>query len=244
MNSGFFVTGTDTGVGKTVVAGALIRALKMLRVNTAGMKPVETGLDSPAHGDGMFLKDMAEMQENIGAVTPCSLAEPLAPMVAARIEGVNIDIGKIMEVFGDFTEKYDAVVVEGVGGLLVPIREDCTVLDLARMMKLPLVVVARPTLGTINHTLLTVKQAIYEGITVAGVILNHTRPPEGTRAEETNPIVLGELLPVPLIGVFPLLEEINRAALDKAVVKSLRMDVIKEYVSGASEDEGVKEEDE
>lgn len=242
MPEGFFITGTDTGVGKTVIAGALIRALKMLNIKTAGMKPVETGSagfgGSSTHGDGMFLKEMAEMEENIATVTPYCLTEPLAPLAAARAEGVEIDVKRIMEVFEELSKKYEAMVVEGVGGLLVPITGDCSVLELARSMGMPLVVVARPTLGTINHTLLTVKHAIYEGLNVAGVILNYSRQPEGTKAEETNPMVLKELLPVPLIGVFPHLDEINRSGLDKAVLKSLDMGVIKDSLAGGADEAG------
>jgi dethiobiotin synthetase len=122
--------------------------------------------------------------------------------------------------------RYDAVVVEGIGGLLVPIQEGYFVLDLARDTGLPLVVTASPFLGTLNHTLLTVERALDAGLQVAGVILCYHRPPEGTLAERTNPGVLGRLLPVPLLGTLPHLDELSPDALAAAAEEHLKLDVL------------------
>jgi len=232
MPKGFFITGTDTGVGKTIVAGTIIRALTMLGLNPFAMKPVETGVatasGTPVRQDGSFLKWISGMEEGINHITPYCFREPLAPLIASEDEGVDIDPRVIKKEFTALSAKYGSAVVEGVGGLLVPFRTDYFVSDLAADIGLPLIVVTRPILGTINHTLLTVRYALREGLRVAGVIINHSRLSEGTIAEETNPDVLKRLLPVPIIGVVPHLLEISPESLDKVAVKNLRLDVIKE----------------
>ncbi|MDP2278834.1 MAG: dethiobiotin synthase, partial [Nitrospirota bacterium] len=120
---GFFVTGTDTGVGKTVVAAALIKAAGLLGVKACGMKPVETGCTREgnimAPSDGMFLKEIARMDETVNNITPCCFEHPLAPMVAAEMEGTTVDINKIRKAFDKLGRTYQAIIVEGVGGLLV-----------------------------------------------------------------------------------------------------------------------------
>lgn len=234
MAKGFFVTGTDTGVGKTVIAAALIKAIGILGVKACGMKPIETGCtregNSLIPSDGMFLKNMARMDETLNQVSPCCFENPLAPMVAADMEERTVNLNKIRKAFEGLTKTYKAIVVEGVGGLLVPINRNYFVLDLAKELGLPLIVVSRPGLGTINHTLLTVKYALKEGLKVAGVIINHTYQAEGGMAEETNPQMIKQLSPAPLIGFFPYLNAMSDEAFEKAVLKNLNMDIIKKYI--------------
>lgn len=234
MTKGFFVTGTDTGVGKTVVAAGLIKAVWMFGLRPCAMKPIETGCrrqgDVLIPQDGVFLKNIARMEEQINHIAPYRLSAPLAPMLAAEMEGVDIEPEDIMKEFVELAGRYDAAVVEGVGGLLVPIRRDYCVLDMAKDMGLPLVVVSRPSLGTINHTLLTVDRALRDGLTVAGVIINFSRPPEGSLAEESNTYALRTLCPVPLIGVMPYLPDLSDEALEKAVVKNLDLDIVRRYL--------------
>src|SRR3990172_8459579 len=172
MPKGFFITGTDTGVGKTLVACALIKVIGTLGLSVGAMKPVETGcireggvLIPP---DGMSLKSAARMDEPVTQIVPYCLENPLAPLTASEMEGTPILPEKIRRAAEELGRRYDALVVEGVGGLLVPIAPDYFVLDMARDFGLPLIVVTRPTLGTINHTLLTVKYALKEGLGVAG----------------------------------------------------------------------------
>jgi len=234
MPKGFFVTGTDTGVGKTIIAAALIKAAGLLGVKACGMKPVETGCTREGRvmvpSDGMFLKEIAHMDETVSHITPCCFEHELAPMVSAEMEGVTTDINKIRIAFDKLGRTYQAVVVEGVGGLLVPITKDYFVLDLAREMGLPLIVTARPGLGTINHTLLTVNYALKEGLEVAGIIVNHSYQSEESIAEKTNPKVIERLSPVPVIGVFPFLDDMSAEAFEKAVLKNLNMEIIRKYL--------------
>ena len=157
--------------------------------------------------DGMFLKKMAGMDDPIDLVTPIRLENPLAPFPASEIEDIPVDIEKIRKAYAELSKKYEVVVVEGIGGLLVPIKRDYFVLNLARDFGLPIIIVSRPGLGTINHTMLTVNCAIKEGLTIAGIIINYSLPPEDTPSEKTNPKVIKQISPVPIIGVFPHLEE-------------------------------------
>ncbi len=234
MAKGFFVTGTDTGVGKTVIAAALIKAIGLCGIRAGGMKPIETGCTKEGKSllpaDGMFLKGIARMDEPVSHITPCCFEHPLAPMVSAEIEGTTVNLNKIKKAFNELTKAYKSIVVEGVGGLFVPVNKNYFILDLAKEFGLPLIVVSRPDLGTINHTLLTVNYALREGLNVAGIIINYTYPSKGSLAEETNPQVIKQLSPVPLIGIFPYLNAMSDEAFEKAVLKNLNMDIIKKYI--------------
>jgi len=244
MTKGFFVTGTDTGVGKTIITAALVKAAHLLGFKACGMKPIETGCRTAVSSqsaasskektlipsDGMFLRDIAGSDESLDLIAPVRFEKPLAPLPASEIEGIPLDLEKIKNAFLDLAEKYDAVVVEGVGGLLVPILGDYFVLDLAREFGLPLIVVARPGLGTINHTLLTANYALKEGLDVAGIIINYARPRDGTPAEATNPDIIRQVSPVPIMGVFPYLKDLKSTTIEKAAAKNLDIGIIKKYL--------------
>ena len=246
MAKGFFITGTDTGVGKTIIATALIMVISRLGFTTGGMKPVESGCTKTrgkgqgARGnseknilmphDGMFIKTMAHMEENIGHITPCRFKSPLAPLPASEIEGITVDFEKIRKAFADLSKKYDVVIVEGIGGLLVPITRDYSVIDMAKDFNLPLIVVSRPSLGTINHTMLTVNYAIKEGLRVAGIIINYSQPPENTLAEATNPEIIKRISPVPVIGIFPYLTDMESATIEKTAEETLDIDIVRTFL--------------
>jgi len=234
LAKGFFVTGTDTGVGKTIITAALIKASNLLGFRACGMKPIETGClrkgDKLIPSDGAFIKTIAHMEETMNRVTPCCFEEPLAPLPASEIEGTTVDFEKIRKEYAALSHKYDVVVVEGIGGLLVPIRKDYFVLDLARDLGLPTIVVSRPGLGAINHTMLSVNYAIKEGLAVTGIIINYSRPPDGSPAENTNPDVIKKISPVPVIGIFPYLKDLEETTIERAVVKSLNLEIIKKYL--------------
>jgi dethiobiotin synthetase len=231
MSKGFFITGTDTGVGKTVIAGAFIKTVRAQGVSVGAMKPIETGCSRIGTNlcptDGMFLRKVAGMDENINQITPYCFEAPVAPSLASEMEGRPVSVSGILEKFNALLQRYHAVVVEGVGGILVPIRKDYFVLDLIKDMALPLIVVARPALGTLNHTLLTVNYALKEGVRVAGVVINLTRKSEGTVSENTNPLVLRQLSPVPLLGIFPYLDNLDDESLENAAMKYLDLKVIR-----------------
>jgi dethiobiotin synthetase len=160
---GFFVTGTDTGVGKTVVTGGLAVALRAEGRTVGILKPVQSGAraDDPA-GDAALL----------GATCVYAFEAPLAPLVAARLEGAAVELEPVVRAAERLAAANDVLLVEGAGGLLVPLAEGLLVADVARALALRLVVVARAGLGTVNHVLLTLDAARARGLEVAAVVLN------------------------------------------------------------------------
>jgi dethiobiotin synthetase len=192
--TGLFVTGTDTGVGKTFVAAAIARSLIAAGREVGVLKPVATGAERV--GEGWRCADAEALIEAIGGgvpldrVAPLRFEEPLAPSVAARRLGSPLDRARVLSVVGDalawWAGRAEVMVVEGVGGLLCPLAEGTTVADLAVALDYPLVIVARRGLGTLNHTLLTVEAARLRGLRVAGVVLNGAGPALDPLAEATN----------------------------------------------------------
>lgn len=234
MFKGFFITGTDTGVGKTLMAGAVIKVMQSLGVKTCGMKPVESGCGKEGNilipYDGTFLKQAAHMDEPIKLVSPFCFESPLSPYAASEREGRKISIEEIRKAYYKLYKSYEAIVVEGVGGLMVPIKKNYFVIDLAREFTLPLLIITRPGLGTINHTMLTVNYALDAGLDVAGIIINYSRPPENSLAEKTNPQILDKICPVPIIGTFPYLKGMDEDVLEKTALRNFDLKVLKKYI--------------
>ncbi len=190
MGKAFLVTGTDTGVGKTFISVGLIKAFREMGIDVVPFKPVETGCpEYPI--DGRALKEAAEVDLKDDEVVPYLFREPLAPAVAEEVEGRIIDLSVLEERFDALKARSELVVVEGAGGLLVPVKERVTYADLANMWNLPIVIVARSKLGTINHTLLTLRVARAQGLKVLCVVLNEYEALD--IAERTNPGVIESL---------------------------------------------------
>ncbi len=173
---GLMITGTDTGVGKTLIAGAIAQYLRRKGRRVGVFKPVASGCRRRREGlfseDGEFLSACADSMQSLSDVVPICLGPALAPNVAAARSGRKMDLNMIFEAYRRMEGSHDVVIVEGVGGLLCPITDAFWVIHFARMIQLPLVIIARPGLGTLNHTLLTIHAARSAGLTVAGVIVN------------------------------------------------------------------------
>jgi len=199
---GLFVTGTDTGVGKTVVACALVRALRARGLDAGAMKPAETGVGPEGPLDALALAEAAGGADPLDDVCPQRFALPAAPTVAAAAEGRAVDRAAIRSAFARLRERRDLVVVEGAGGLLVPLAEGASMADLARELGLPVVVVARAALGTINHTLLTLEAAASRGLRLAGVVVSHAGGPL-SEADAANLGALRTALGERLVGEIP-----------------------------------------
>lgn len=213
---GFFVTATDTGVGKTLVTGALARALAALGLSVGVAKPVQSGNLAPdPEGDAMRLRRLAGVGDEPEEICPYAFAAPLAPLVAARLEGRQVEPEQLVASVEALAEPYDLVLVEGAGGLLVPVGEDWTIADLAAWLRLPLVVVARAGLGTVNHTLLTLAVARDRGLEPVAVVVNGRRP-ETDGSADTNPELIESFGGVPVIGAIPWLELPEEALADQA----------------------------
>jgi dethiobiotin synthetase len=183
---GLFVTGTDTGVGKTVVAASILAVLRHRGERVSAFKPVLTGTDEPADPswppDDALLADAAGMRRQ--DVAPARFGPPVSPHLAAALAGAPLDPAALRDSFAEHATDADIVIVEGVGGLLVPLVAGYLVRDLAVDIGLPLVIAARPALGTINHTLLTLEAARSAGLAVAGVVM--TPWPERPSAMEQD----------------------------------------------------------
>ncbi|HLH21994.1 MAG TPA: dethiobiotin synthase [Chloroflexota bacterium] len=196
------MTGTDTGVGKTVATAAIARALAARGRRVGVLKPVQTGVAPGQPGDAAFVLAALGTDQPPQLACTYSFREPAAPLVAARAEGARLDVGVIRAHFERLRQSHDVVLVEGAGGLLVPLAEGYSMADLARGLGLPLVVVARPGLGTLNHTLLTLEAARARGLSVLGIVLAGWREPVDL-ATRTNPALLCELGQAALLGVLP-----------------------------------------
>ena len=190
---GVFIIGTDTEIGKTVVAAGLAGTLKLEGVNVGVMKPVATGgvrrNGKLISSDALFMSAAVDLPVEPELVNPYSYEVPAAPLVAARgHEPVNLEV--IRERFDTLCERHEVVVVEGVGGLMVPLSENLMVSDLVRALNLPVLVVARAGLGTINHSLLTIRCARADGLDVIGFVMN--RPGSAGLVERTNPAIVSK----------------------------------------------------
>ena len=203
---GLFITGTDTGVGKTFVATGLARCLRDRGIRPGVLKPVETGCalrgGKRIPRDGALLKHMAGATEPIEEIVPYRLAAPLAPQVAAEREGVRIRIQRIHRGFREISSRHPCTLVEGAGGILVPVTRRTKMVDLMEQLKLPVLLVSRIGLGTLNHTLLTLFYLAQHKIPVAGIVLND---PDGCRdlSARSNPATLAQWSSVPILGNIP-----------------------------------------
>lgn len=205
-SKGFFITGTDTGVGKTFVAAGIAAVLREKGINVGVMKPVETGCIEKdgklVPQDAVFLRKSAGVNDEIDLINPYRFKAPLAPSIASRLENKTIELNNIKECHDKLAAQHKVMLVEGVGGLLVPLNETETVADLIKLFQLPLIVIAESRLGAINHTLLTVKHAQSIGIEVKGIILNY---PAFSMDESlsTNQIEIKRLTGLPIFGELP-----------------------------------------
>lgn len=173
---GLFITGTDTGVGKTHIACGLARALAAAGVRVGVMKPVETGVPDGIGPDTAALMEAAQSRASADLVCPYTYKMPASPLVAARAEGDTVLPARLLAAYADLYADRQVMLVEGAGGWAVPIADRFDMGDLAAALGLPVLVVARRSLGTVNHTRLTVDAVRARGLSVAGVVLNGPEP--------------------------------------------------------------------
>jgi dethiobiotin synthetase len=206
MGTGLFITGTDTGVGKTLVACGFAALFKSLGYKVGVMKPAETGCEEKDGKlfprDASYLKEASGCGEALEKICPYRLRNPLAPSMAAEMEGIEIDISLLETLYGEISSVHDITLVEGAGGLLVPLLPHYTYADLASLLKIPLMVVAANRLGAINHLLLTLEHASCRGLRVLGYVLNHVES-QPSLAAETNAKALTLLTSIPCLGELP-----------------------------------------
>ena len=215
MMRGFLVTGTDTGVGKTVVAGGIAAALVRRHLDVGVMKPFATGARRVrgrlVSEDARLLQRAAGVEDPLDLINPICLKPPLAPSLAAEVARKPIQLSRVWSAWRILSGRHSTMIVEGVGGLLVPLITGFTVADLARRLKLPLLVVTRPSLGTLNHTALTVHAARSHGLRIAGLVVNSVLRARRGLAERLNPAALEAQTGVPILAEIPFLGDPARA---------------------------------
>lgn len=220
MTRGVFVTGTDTGVGKTLTCAALIHALRAAGAKPVPMKPIAAGAAEVegrwVNEDTLVLMHAAGLGREAAAdVTPILLRDPMAPHVAAAREQRRIELAPIRAAFLRLCAEGDFVVAEGVGGFVVPLGDTLDSVDLARMLHLPVVLVVGMRLGCLNHALLTARAIEASGLPFAGWIANHVDP--GMAVPDENVAALKARLGAPLLGRFPFGVRPDPAALARLV---------------------------
>ncbi len=236
MGKGIFITGTDTGVGKTFVAGGLAAVLRNKGIDVGVMKPVESGCRREGGilvaEDALLLREMSGSRDDLNLVNPYSLEHPLAPALAAEMEGVEIRLEVIREAYLALASRHDLVIVEGAGGMLVPLTSDHLMIDLVKVLGgLPALIVTRAILGTLNHTLLSLYYTIREGIDVIGIVMNHTSPQQGL-AESLNPKAIERWGRAPFLGSMPYLSRTDKRCVADAVESALDFEPLMKWLDG------------
>ena len=233
---GCFITGTDTGVGKTVVTAALAVALRKRGYSFGVMKPIETGVPSSAdkESDAARLRTAAGSSDALTEIRPYAFRRPLAPLDAARLEKRTVTLPTIMRAFHTLQSRHEVLLVEGVGGVYVPITSSLNVLDIIYRMKFPAIVIGRVGLGGINHALLTLGALRQRNISVLALVLNRTLPAQTATAREqerSTVRLLRQLAGMPVIGPLPYRSkgegkfhgEVARLASTAAITKLMRL---------------------
>lgn len=214
-SSGIFVTGTDTGIGKTWTTLALMYALKSRGLCVAGMKPVASGgvhvKNNLKNEDARLIQAECSTEQPYEWVNPYLFAEPIAPHIAAQNSGTNINLEPIIGAYNNMATRCDFVVVEGIGGWRVPLAEQLSTVDMVRAMRLPVVLVIGLRLGCINHALLTAECIRADGIPLTGLVVNGVDS-EYTYPEQTLKTLSGSIN-APLLGVFPYMQTRDIASL-------------------------------
>jgi dethiobiotin synthetase len=202
MNPAYFLTGTDTEIGKTFVTCALLHRARLDGLSAAGLKPVAAGTDAAGLNDDVeAIRAASNVELPLDIVNPYCFAPAIAPHIAAAEAGVTIEFGKITAACDQARHQAERIIVEGVGGFCVPLGDDRSAADLAVALELPVILVVGLRLGCINHALLTVEAIAARGLTLVGWVANRIDPAMARSAE--NLATLETLLPAPLLGVVP-----------------------------------------
>ena len=228
MGNGIFITGTDTRVGKTLVTGGLAALLREAGIDVGVMKPAESGCRRKDGAlipqDALFLREMAGCRDELQLVNPYALERPLAPALAAECENVDINLEVIREAYSILTSRHDLVLVEGAGGMLTPLNSHRFMADLAgELGRLPVLLVTRDILGTINHTLLTLYYTRRERMDVMGIVMNRTSPADEL-AESLNAGALQRRGREPFLGSLPFLPSLDRESIKEAIKANLNLE--------------------
>jgi dethiobiotin synthetase len=239
---GIFVTGTDTGVGKTWVTAGIAGVLHERHYSVGVWKPVQSGVRvGDPEADSYLLKQWSGVEENERQIATYTFQEPVSPVLAAKIEGEEIEVDKLLSAHKKLTDSYNHLLVEGAGGLAVPLRDDFLIIDLAKKLGYPLLIVGRPGLGTVNHTLQTIAYAKQAGLDLIGVVLNGYPMKWLSRSStdatdlslQSNPHWIEHFSGVKVIGQLPYMDsKPTREQWLDMIERYVHMDLIIEYLGG------------
>lgn len=214
--NGMFITGTDTGIGKTVVAAALLWVLKSAGVDAAYMKPVQTGcrkksgrLIAPDPEFVFSISGFFPSEKERRLMTPYSFRRACSPHLAAQLEKQTIRLSKIIGSYNALQSRHDFVIVEGAGGILTPLSRQYSMLAVMQSLALPVILVAKPGLGTINHTLLSLRELKRANLKIMGVVFNHLSNKSKGIIEADNKATIERLARVPVLAEFPFLGQLR-----------------------------------
>ncbi|MFC1498457.1 dethiobiotin synthase [Verrucomicrobiota bacterium] len=234
---GIFITGTDTDVGKTVVTAALLTSLRSKGIDAVPMKPVQTGCINKKGNliapDLEFCLKAADLNPDAAEkklMCPYTFEPACSPHLAADKANTSISLDQILTSFNQLEKNHDMVIVEGAGGILVPINKNETMLDLVKILDLPVILVARSGLGTINHTLLSLRELKRAKLKVIGIIFNQTTPDAPEYIEEDNLRIIPELGETPVLGKIPFTPNIE-LNFKNTITKALDIELTKERIS-------------
>jgi dethiobiotin synthetase len=220
MTDGYFITGTDTGVGKTLVSCALLHAFSANGRKVIGMKPVAAGCENGHWMDVDLLVAASTVSAPCKLVNPYALIPPLAPHIAAKQANIEIDPSVIQKAFIELKKTAEMVIIEGAGGFLVPLSSQYDGADLARILNLPVILVVGLRLGCLNHALLTAQAVKANGLRLGGWVANGIDPQ--MLAQKENIQALKQRLDCPLLGIIPFVEDMNLKNISKLLdIKTL-----------------------
>lgn len=213
MTEGYFITGTDTGIGKTLVSCALLHAFAANGRKVIGMKPVAAGCENGHWMDVDLLVAASTVSAPCKLINPYALIPPLAPHIAAKQANIVIDPTVIRKAFLELKKAAEIVIIEGVGGFLVPLSDQYNGADLARILNLPVILVVGLRLGCLNHALLTAQAVKANGLRLVGWVANGIDPQMS--AQKENVQALEQRLDCPLLGIIPFLIDMNPKTMSK-----------------------------
>jgi dethiobiotin synthetase len=213
MGIGYFITGTDTGIGKTVATSHLVACLQQKGLDAIPYKPIQSGIvyeNNQAIGeDSAFYKKYLPLKEDFSYYNTYTLETPVSPHLASKLENVFIDEKIILDKYRELEKEHDVIFVEGAGGVAVPFKEDFNTIDLIKLLKLPAIIVTTLKLGTLNHTVLTVEYLKSQQIPIKGLIINKV-PSILNEMEKDNLAMMEKLTGIDVIGLIPEYGEIDQ----------------------------------
>lgn len=215
--SGFFITGTDTDAGKTVLMSLLLAAFNSQGYKSLPMKPAQSGCKDniPDLDYALSIAGIKPTNEQLSLMAPACYSSACSPHLAAEIEKNPINLSKIMKSFYELKEQSDILLVEGAGGIMVPLTRRILMIDLMKKMQLPVLIASRPGLGTINHTLLSIKALQRQNIEIAGIVFMHTHIDSEDFTTMDNKKTIFEFGSIPVIGTIPYEKKLGDAQPNK-----------------------------